>query len=123
MFVVLFLLNAVLPSAIVTMHSMKDRVIDALDMAQSKDSVTIFLADVPLETSLSSSDSKYKLVDLEKVCSVSNHCIKSFIMITSLKNRLPSIHTSHALHITTCIYIKKKLIEWFIFLLGYASLL
>ena len=64
--------NAVDPLAIVTMHSMKDHVIHVLDMLPTLDSVTVFLADVPKETVLS--DLKYKMVDLEKVCSQCNHC-------------------------------------------------
>ena len=57
--------NTVLPSAIVTVHSMKDHVIHTLEMSPNHGSVTVFLADVPEGTPLS--DSKYKMVDLEKV--------------------------------------------------------
>ena len=64
--------NAVIPSAIVTVHSMKDHVIDVLAMLSDPESVTVFLADVPEETTLS--DLKYKMVDLEKVYSQYNHC-------------------------------------------------
>ena len=49
-----------------TAYDHKDRVKDVLQGCSNPNAVTVFLAEVPKETILSS-DSEYRLVDLEKV--------------------------------------------------------
>ena len=61
-------LYIVLPSAIVTVYDHKDKVKGMLESNPNQDSITVFLAEVPKETILSS-DSECRLVDLEKVSS------------------------------------------------------
>ena len=63
-FIIFFLV--VLPSAIVTVYDYKDKVRDMLESHSNQDTVTVFLAEVPKDTILSS-DSECKMVDLEKV--------------------------------------------------------
>ena len=65
-FVRIYLLYIVCPSAIVTVYDHKDKVKDMLQGCPNPNAVTVFLAEVPKDTILSS-DSVYKMVDLEKV--------------------------------------------------------
>ena len=65
-FVRIYLLYIVCPSAIVTVYDHEDKVKDMLQGCPNPNAVIVFLAEVPKDTILSS-DSEYKMVDLEKV--------------------------------------------------------